>query len=225
MAQNDYPKRSFPKPPWDIFDLAKLKLKGKPWSRDDNAAPNCTVKVHNGNPRFRLYMNNTPGSTNSKTVAVAPFIFSQMLETVKLVAENTATDKYTFDIKESYMGGQKLDKPMVTSRVTIGRDTEGYVYLAFSFKGEKDPAIFLFQDDYFASLQDATGESLNVSLCSSLMAKGWARLMENMFAIFLVTQTKDPEAGKEKQSNAGSSNSSYSKTKPADAGWDDDVSF
>ena len=223
--------------PWDLFELKKLKLYGKPWSAADRRlAPSIKLYVVNGNPRFQVYMNKG-GTAPAIPIAMDPIIFSYLMESLLAIADNPEADKISLQIKASYLNGQKLDKPTVVAAVTVGRDANKVVYLSIQVKGEQ-PAVFEFMPSYFAELIGADGENLTPARASNICAKGWAKLMFNLVGHYLVTHVTDPEAGKEKKpynpqgnggggynnngnNNGGNNNASNSNNQ----GFDSDIPF
>jgi len=208
------------RPKWTSFELKKLRLFGKPWSEANRReAPALSLHVVNGNPRFRLYYNN--GKTNNAfPIAFDPHIFFQLLEALKYIASKPSADKITMEIKATYDKGMKLDKPMVVSKVIVGRDTDGTVYIAIAIKGEQQ-AIFPFQPSFYASLVGADGEILSPALASTFAAQGYAELMSKMVASHLVVHTTDPDAGKAPREDKPSS----SWKGASEASFDDDIAF
>lgn len=202
-------QRSFQKPPFTVFDLQKLRLTGKQWTQEDRAAPTLMVLVHNGNPRFRIYMND---GQNKSAIPVAfdPKDFYALLDGIKEIANDTAVNKIPIKIRVSFDKGARLDKPAISVVVTIGRDTDGFVYIGIQPKGLPQ-AIFPFIDTTFAEWYSATGEVSPPNIVSSCYARGWARLMEEMVAGWLITHvTTDPNEKKESGQNSGGYNNSNS---------------
>lgn len=220
MAQQN----TYIKPAWNVFDLKKLRLTGKPWNAEDKfKAPAISLHVVNGNPRFRLYMNNG-GNSNSHPIAFDPYIFSSLLEALREITNSVSADKLTMRIRVSFDKGQRLEKPIVSSTVTVGRDTDGIVYLAVQIKGEP-LAIFQFLPSYFAELVGADGEVLPTAKASTIAARGWANLVEKMVPNYLVMHTTDPDIGKDPKQSSGKPYGTSSSAKSDNWESDFDVPF
>lgn len=245
MADN-YQQRGAPvRALWNVFDFSKFRMSGKPWNEGDRkTTPSLSVHVINGNPRFRCYFNN--GSNNSAIpVAFEPDGFFALLEEIKRIADNPEPDKTTIKIRAQFERGVRLEKPIVTVLLTVGRDNDGYVYIAIQPKG-MEMAIFPFKSSYFAEFHGSNGEVLDPKICSSSFAKGWATRLQGMITSWWSNRfNEDPNAKKDRGPN-----SEYAKQYPAqkvtnddfgndinaggkstqskgdwDNGFDDDVSF
>ena len=205
--------------PWDIFQLKKLKLYGTPWNPEDRTkCPTVQFYLVNGNPRFKLYMNDG-GENKSYTFALNPLIASTFFIALMDVAANPEESRIGWRIKSMFPHiGQRTEKVQVISTITIGRDIEKVVYMAFQVKG-LNVARFPFTADYYADMVGEDGEALGNSRASSLVARGWATEFLDMMHIYLVTRCKEPPP----------SQNAYKAAPPstANTGWaaEDDVAF
>lgn len=177
---------------WTIWDFTKLRLAGVPWVPGDyKQVPSLITKVVNGNPRFLLYLNHPGSKPNGLPVAFDPAIFGMLTEALLLITEKAEADKITMAVKATYENGIKLDKPKVVSTVTVGRNTDGIIYLAIHIKGEPQ-AEFHFLPSFFAELLGADGEKLNRATASTLAAKGWVNMITKMVYTYITLCTKEP---------------------------------
>jgi len=207
-------------PPWDIFHLKKFKMYGTPWNPDDRTkCPTAQFYIVNGNPRFKLYMND--GSENKAySFALSPGIAATIFIAVIEIANRTAEkSRYSWKLRSMFPHiGPRTEKPQIISTITVGRDSDDVVYMALHVKG-LNVAKFPFIADFYAEMTGEDGESLGNSFASTLVSKGWATQFMEIMNTYLVTRTKEPPP----------SQSMY-KTPSAttlNTGWaaDDDVTF
>lgn len=200
MAENNYPR-----PPWNIWDLAKLRMQGEAWDKSNlKERPNVALHIVNGNPRFRVYMNDG-GNNKAISFALDPAKAYSILEAVNHFSRNKDSSRISLELKSSYdHKGGRTDKPSVVSEIFVGRNSDGIVYIAFRAKGEKT-AVFNFKSDYFAVLKGADGEALDPVLESELTSRGWAKLLESMIGSYLTARTTEPP--KRTPPNGGGGNS------------------
>jgi hypothetical protein len=206
-------QRSYPQEKWTLWHSEQLRFYGKPWNPNDKkTAPVMFVYVLNGNPRFRLYMNDG-GKKAAIPIAFDPIKFDMILESIMSIANNSTADKIIVSVRASFYEGKKLEKPIVTSRVTIGRDNEGVVYISLHPK-DKQPAIFNFLPSFWAELLGSDGEKLSLDKASSICARSWATLIRGMMSSYLVANASNPKEEKESFSNNSARDSSFDEDIP-----------
>lgn len=222
--------------PWNIWQATKLRLNGDAWDKSNpKERPNVSLHVVNNNPRFRLYMNN---GKVQKPIAFAldPFILEGLFSALVSICDDNNPNRYTLELKAYYdHHGNHSDKPTSVSKIMVGRDSNGIVYIAFQAKGE-DIAKFSFISSYYAVLLGSNGESLDVVKASEFMAKGWIRLLSNMVSSYLVVEGKEPPPKKDNNNynnnnnqNNNQSNQQSNQQNNSNSGgsWkpDDDIPF
>lgn len=214
---------------WNIWQLNKLRLRGVPWKSDDHSlAPSLMFTVTNGNPRFRLYLNEVPGGgdNNSHPVTLDPYIFGQLIEALRDISTRKEADKVTVNCMVSWERGVKLDEPSLAASVTVGRNTDGIMYLTVAVKGQKQ-CVFHFQQSYWGRLIGANGEELDKARASNYVARSWGNLLAAMLPVFMVARVVDPAIGKTKVQGPSSYAPRPPQQAPAPAagGWGNAGSF
>ena len=223
------PARQF-KQPWSIWAHNKLTLYGEPWKDKENPTkkgnnrPSLKYKVWENNPRFNVYMNNGL-STKTIPFALDTYIAYALFELVQVIANDTErkATRYAFELKSKRdHKGNVYDKPTSVAKIYIGRDNEGVMYICFHAKGE-DIAKFPFEDSYWASLTDSSGEACKKDFLSELRAKAWANALRELTSVYTVVFGKEKviQGGNDKKTG------SWNKSKPeeTDDEFGEDVEF
>lgn len=192
---------------WSVLDLAKLRLSGKPWNKDDpKLRPSLQVYFgKNGNPRIRVYMNDGAMGNASTSINLDPPHFFALLEDLKQISEVEESNRHQWGVKARFKNGRQLEKPEVIAKVSVGRDSEGVVYLAVATDTSKT-AIFPFQTNYWFELLGADGEKLDARKASNIMASSWVKWMHDLYIALLAKLTKE-EVSESRNGGAPSNNS------------------
>lgn len=177
------------RPAWTIWNHNKLRLQGEKWE-GEKGRPSLHYKMVNNNPRFNIYPNKE-GQSKPVPFAADFHISNQVFELVKMVAAETENSRYSFSIKAMWQYGKKLDQPTVVSKIIVGRDSTGVIYIAFQERN-KDLYKFPFLPSFFAEIEDSNGEPLNKAAASNLVAIAWATGFQNMTAAYMVVEGKEP---------------------------------
>lgn len=181
-----------------IFTFKKLQMKGVPWEKNDwKKIPGLIYKVVNLNPRFQVYMND--GNVEKPlNFAMNPLIANQFFVVMRDIISRPTPDRVEFEIKGTFdHRGQQTDKPAPISRMFVGRNNDGVMYMSFQAKNES-PAMFLFQSDFFAEMKGPDGERLEVGRASNYAAEGYLNLMTQLTNTDLVVNYKEPPAPQSK---------------------------
>lgn len=217
---------NYPKPKWTIFSHAKLRLSGEAWDpKNQKHRPSLMYKVHNNNPRFLVYMNNDKDQ-GAQSFALDPYIAGQIFQMVEMVTAKKEPSRLSIELKSSWIGGARQEKPVVTGKIMVGRGDDSVVYVAFQSKG-KDLARFPFVESYFATMKDETGEQLNVASASEICARAWADTLKGLTYSYMVVHGKEPAerpgSGKGGYSYSGGGGNQSSNS--GGGGWDDPSDF
>lgn len=184
---------------------AKLNLYGKPWNADDfKQRPKARLKVVNNNPRFQVWINNG-GANKGYTFNLDPVILATFLAALDHAARTPDVAPITLEIKSMFnANGERSKQMQPVSKITVGRDATGVVYLAFEIIGVGEPtAVFPFEANYFAEILE-NGEKISAVRGSELVALGWGKLISEMVAVHLIVRAdvppqRDPPAGQGNQ--------------------------
>ena len=205
-------------PKWNIFQLEKLRRRGIAWDpKEPKFAPVFKVTVTElGNPRLSLYMNKG-GTGGAISVALSPEDFYTFLEMIDAIASSHEVNSYKLTPSNHFVGGVRQEKPVITAIVTVGRDTEGYVYIAIQPRNDK-VAKFPFKDDFYTGLLGNDGEKLDPKISSSFHAKGYTKLFRKLVGNFLTDKVIEPPKKEKSESSGGG----FSKGSDND-GFDEDL--
>ena len=185
---------------WDIFKVPALKLYGSPWDPADRMkAPSIQVHVTNCSPRMKLYMND--GSENKAySFNLKPASMFAFFEAIKTVATSEEPDKIGWQIKSNFPhSGPRTEKPTIISTLSVGRDNEGVVYLAFQVKGLQVAKFPFGSSSFFEEMIGPDGEKLNPVTASSICAKGWVTLFSELITTHLAVRSKEPPPSQSQQ--------------------------
>lgn len=214
---------SYPKPKWSIFDMQQLRLNGAPWDpKNFKQAPNVAMFIVNGNPRFRLYLNNG-GKNTALSFKINPYVAATIFEMVEEISKDPAVAYATVQVKGNYHNSpQRLEKPIVTGTVTVGRNSEGLMYVAFQAKGEA-MATFPFKPHWLHPVMADQGEPMEPGKLSNILARAWAKTMRGlMFAYYGAADKYDiVDKNKEEQYAANGNNFNSGNSAPTPAGATD----
>lgn len=220
-----------PQAPWSIFKFKKLQRRGVPWDPSNfKLAPTVFLDIVNCNPRFKLYMNEG-GESNAINIALDPEIYAWFTESLLYVTEQKDATKLNHNVKGHFgANGVRQEQPFTQSVMTVGRDTDGFVYMAFTIKGKK-PAKFIFTDSRYNEFTNSAGEALDNHTKSTICARGWVKMMDHMVFAYLSTKAPEPPqpATKQQQGNSGFQQAPQQQYKPQQApaqdAYDSDVSM
>ena len=215
MAENRF------RTPWNIWNASKLRMYGEPWDKSSpRDSPNVSLHIVNNNPRFRVYMND---GVNKGPISYTldPIKVYTFFEAILHAGKNKEPSRVGFELKSTFdHKGRQTDKPAPVSKIFVGRNSDGIIFMAFQAKGEK-AAVFNFKSDYYAVLLGSDGEALDPKLASELTARGWVELLKQMVGPFLVVHGKEPP---KRENNNGNSNNDSSTSGGGD-NFDTDIPF
>lgn len=193
---------------WSPLDLAKLRLSGKPWSKDDpKLRPSLQVYFgKDGNPRIRVYMNDGSMGQASTSINLDPPHFFGILEDLKRIAANETPNRHQWGVKALFKNGRQMEKPEIVAKVSVGRDSEGVVYIAVATDTSKT-ALFPFGPNFWFELLGADGEKLHPREASDIMATSWVNWMGDLYVQLLAnldqSEISAPRNGAMPSNNSG----------------------
>lgn len=176
---------------WTIFNHSKFSLTGEPWEPNGKEKPSLKFKIHENNPRFMVYMND---NKNKGPIAYAldPIIFQEFAAVLRYVISDKKPNRFGFELKSSYdHRGNRTEKPGPVSKIYVGRNGEGEVYIGFHAKGEA-LAKFPFTPSWYADLTDANGEKVTKEFGSEIRGTGWINALEAVVGPYMAVHGKEP---------------------------------
>jgi hypothetical protein len=186
----------------------------------------------NNNPRITVYTND-PNDTKDYgkiTAALDAPTFFAFLNGLKKAVDTPSSEKFEQLIIENsnfiFPGGKRSEKPVVVSRLIVGRDDDGTVWISVTAQGR--PNIkFPFTTPEFHSLIKKNGDKLDVGEASKIYANAYHAVLTAVMAHMLVSHYVEPppkdQAPGGKPSYGGGQQRESSASKPAasDDGFDD----
>jgi hypothetical protein len=171
---------------------------------------NATLKFNivKNYPRIDVYTNDDNDAKNKEPIRAAMdqpcfFLFLTLLEKAansKESFEETIENKnYTF------FGGKRSEKPEVISRVTVGKDEKGVIFITVSAKNRPKIKFPLAPTNWNYLIDIKTGEKIGEAKASHYTALAWKEMLSQMIGSYLVFNFEEEEV-KEQKSNQGGNN-------------------
>ena len=212
-------------------ELAEIKF-------DKPVQPTLEVKVVNNQPRLIVRTGVANDANYGKIEAhFDSMTFFSLIKALDEVIKDVATN-YTVECKEHKWTQQGRSKePMVNSRVTVGRDREGYVFIQVTDWDKARPRIkFRFDATAYHPWLGADGQPIPPNVVSNWYADAWRNLMLTLVPNILATefiswqeQKEKREAGKGGGGNNNRQSGGYgggnNRQAPPAVDIDDDIPF
>lgn len=191
MADNGF--RPAPRPK-NALDNKKLGMR----------APNATGQyaslqwsLVNNNPRITVYTNDANDTKDYGKISAnldAPTFFS-FLTILKKAIDAPIGEKIELPIIENsnfiFPGGKRSEKPVVVSRLIVGRDEDGTIWISVTAQGR--PNIkFPFTSPEFHSLIRKNGEKISAGELSAIYASAYHSMLSSVMAHCLVSLYTEP---------------------------------
>lgn len=194
------------KKPFRIEDNEKYTRWGTHWP-DSKRGPAWSVKLYEGNPRIGIYMNDGSKASNI-TIATDPFLFNTVMDEIIKVANEhppfTPGIRRMFKYKNSRDHfNRPLDKPAEITRLMIGRNDKGCVYIAAQMKQIKNIPELVFGQNWWGELADGSGELLSDAEVSSIDAAVTANTWKEIIRLSIATQPQSTKKWRERQDKMG----------------------
>lgn len=212
---------NFPKKEWTMWDVQQLELRGVPWdSNNPKEYPKAFVRVTPGMNLVWVIFLNRPGEKGSALRLTFPYMdFRVIGKFFEKLEKRAGAGKYTYTLRSNFGPGGYSETPSVVGKMTIGKNTEGVMYLGFNNGPNKPPSIFEFKDSYMAELSDEAGERVDISELSPIKAQSWIEQMSALITTWSVIYSKEPPAKDPKPGYGGGASKSTSST------FDDDLPY
>ena len=221
-----------------VLDDIKWRLKGDKVLEGGKYPPTLSfVQQTNGNPMLEIYLNNGEQDINKLRIQVkmdqwmAEAIFKTLEE-----ALHTKDDVYKriLEVKAQFLYGKRLDQPKVTSKIIVGKNDQGRVYLGVAAEGY--PSVrFTFEanTDWF-NYCDGNGNPLPAIDVDRIFVAAWISGVRASWQTLFTQNWKAPEPKDNKggnnyksnnyKSNSGGGNYNRSSA-PAEDFIDDDIDW
>ena len=217
---------NFPHPvyAWNLFNEIKFRLQGDMLKPGDvRSRPTLFVNIKDNVPMLSFWLNNG-GETKVQNVAFEKIEdYVMLMEMIIGAANNPANDKTTMEVFAfTFFNGTRSETPQKTVAITVGRNSEGVVYMSAHFKKEQPVSINFMPTSSvdgtpFIRLLGGNGEPVSSSVLSSLKARAWAIAFRDMVLSSVIKNAAEPVKKEPKQGGNGGGYKSPS--------FDNDVSF
>lgn len=184
--------QTFQTPIWTPLKLDRLRLRGTPWDPSDKKlAPSLLIFVSSGYVTLQVYLNKGTASDALNVRFDSPIRFFELLEALEEVTNASEKEMIIVDSSTWFNGRNRLESPALVAKVAVGRDAEGFVYLALTFKGEK-PAKFTFNEHQLSTFVGSDGERLPNARKSNIAARAWIKFYRKTIAEEFLLKTVEP---------------------------------
>ena len=213
-----------------ILDHFGFKLTAKPQS-GSTRKPTLQVRIKDNQPSFLVYTNvegdKDNGRIESKTDTATFFTILTALDDIIKGANDR---RYTVEIRDRKFIGNKLsDAPMLDSRIIVGKDKSGIVWIAVTSYDEKRPAIrfpFKLSEKATASLTiGETTEKVQESDISRMVATSYLQMLKEMvphiMRVGFFEKPRDAPKSNQNQNNRGNSGGYQNQRQTQSIGNDD----
>ncbi|MBY0418060.1 MAG: hypothetical protein K2W88_08390 [Pararheinheimera sp.] len=201
------------------LDNRKLNL-STPCPTDPKKKSNLTWGLYTGNPRITVY---TGDAENSKVSAAMDIIvFQSLLNLMKKALTAPAGWKdAVVNSNYTWFNRVKSATPEVVSKVHVGKDTEGQIWISVTDTKATKVRFFIGAPD-FHSFEHGDGTPFTKEETSVLCTEAYVNVLERVTANLFVNAWPEVEADYKKRADEaaakreGSGGGSYSRQAPAD---------
>lgn len=204
----------------NLLSEAKLRLQAPPQQGGKKNAT-LSVKVYQNNPRLEV-RTNVPNDRDFGriTAALDTLTFFALSALIRRVAAGPSDTKEFIENKSTFVNGQKVQTPEVVSKIVVGKDKEGVVYLAVT---AKDRPMFKFDilPSEWHYLKHGDGKPFEKDELSVIWAEGWCKTFEALVPFILHTEFK-PAEFQPRPGGGGKGNWNNNRNKPQQSSSSDD---
>lgn len=158
--------------------------------------------INKNYPRIDVYTNddNDPKMKEPIRAAMDQPSFFLFLVLLEKAAHSKEEFEETIENKgHTFFGGKRSEKPEVLSRLTVGKDDKGVVYITVSAKGRPKIKFPLLPTNWNNLVDIKTGEKIGDSKASHFTALAWKEMLTQLVGTYLVTDFEEVEAPQQQQ--------------------------
>jgi hypothetical protein len=182
----------------------KLRLLAPPQQGGQKPA-NLSVGVYKNNPRIVVRTNVPNDKDYGKiTAALDSFAFFTLMHVVERVANGPNDTKEILNNQSTFVAGKKFDTPIVVSKIQVGKDKEGVVFIAVTAK-DRPMIKFEFCQDEWHYLTHGDGTPWTKAEYSQIRALGWRDALKELVPFILISDYVEPEQ-RNNNGNGGGNN-------------------
>lgn len=196
----------------------------------NSVGKNATLKFNiiTNYPRIDVYTNDDNDPKNKEPIRAALdqssfFIFLTLLEKAA-----NAKDKFEETIENrghTFFGGKRSEKPEVLSRLTVGKDDKGVVFITVVAKNRPKIKFPVLPTNWNNLVDSQTGEKIGEAKASFYTALAWKDLLSHMMGTYLVVNFEEIEPKDNKSSGNNKWQNNQQQQKPAVSYDDEGDSF
>ena len=192
---------NFPHPvyAWNLFNEIKFRLQGDMLKPGDvRSRPTLFINIKDNAPILSFWLNNGGEAKVQNVVFEKIEDYAMLMELIIDTANNPANDKNTMEFfSYTFFNGSRSETPQKTVAITVGRNSEGVIYMSVHFKKEQPVSInFLpsisLDGTAFIRLLGGNGEPVSSSVLSSLKARAWAIAFRDMVLGSVIKNAAEP---------------------------------
>lgn len=193
-----------------ILDDPKLRLSADPLPGGEGRPSFSVYWAGSDNPRIDVWTNLPNDKDNGRIRADLDLpCFYDFLELIKYVANNDMAVEEPFVIENSTHpwdknAGKKSKDLVVQTRLAVGKDQEGKIYIAVTSWEKDRPKIrFYFGTGYFHSMGFPGGKKMSNSEVSKFRAMSFYNMMSHLMAAVAVKDWEPRPPKDRNQQNGG----------------------
>ena len=198
------------------LDQYQLKLQG---TKIDGAkgAPTLTVYHMKGHPRIDVWPNdpsdNEPGKPVRAEIDIR--VLHQVEEMIELVhSTEGANSIYISNKGYVFNNGQRSDKPVEKSKLHVGKDEDGQLWIAIIAYGNRPKVRFPFKGRFYHGLMNADGTDLSPAKASIIEARSWVKAVIGLFTNQVAESYVEEDFFKKREGSAnGGGNNNWNNNK------------
>lgn len=160
-------------------------------------------------PRIDVYTNddNDPKSKDPIRAAMDQPSFFLFLVLLEKAAHAKETFEETIENKNyTWFGGKKSEKPEVISRITVGKDEKGVVYICATAKNRPKIKFPVVPTNWNYLVDIKTGEKAGEAKASHHMALAWKEMLSQMVGTYLIFNFEEEVQKEQTNNNSGGNN-------------------
>ena len=176
----------------------KLALFGEPWSPDDwKRKPIARWRLYNNNIQFSSFLNHP--SEDEKTIVryasvkklsqvpaearLSRLAFRRLVNELRKCINSPETSRFVMSNRGYEMDstGNRAEETSFVSKIAVGRDTDGIIYISLAVTDRPIPE-FKFKADYWHSAK-LNGDEITTADESSALATAWLYEVEQSMTL------------------------------------------
>ena len=178
------------------LDNPKLKLSA-PCPVDQSKKSNLVWGIYEGNPRISVYIGDPEGKkVEAKIDAVVFESFLQLIE--KATTEVPDWKTHIDNMNYVWFGGKKSDSPELVSRLSVGKEKDGHIWISVTDKVAPKVRFFFVNPDMH-SFVHGDGTPYTPGETSAMFAKSMVDILRRTMNDLFIKAWPEVEAAQKKR--------------------------